>query len=873
MTKDKISSPPKLATRFLNWFIKPELSEEVIGDLEENYLTKVQEKNERAANLNYWYQVLNYLRPFAIRNNLLTELNPIFMLRHNLKISFRTLIRDRGYTVINVGGLALGMAVALLIGLWIRDEFNTNKYHKNYEHIAAVMQNQTFDGEVRTNWSVPRQLGTVLREDYGHHFKHVVKASFGRSMLMEVGDKKISVGGHYAEPDAPEMLSFRMRYGNWNGLQDPSSIFIDESVAQSLFGDQDPIGQTIKIGNAIDLKITGVYEDLPITSAFYEAEFFAPWEFFLKRFNLEERTGWGNNWFQTFVQLNENEDFAVVSENIKNSKLDAVGRESDFAQINPQILLHPMSNWHLYGEFENGENVGGRIQYVWMFGIIGLFVLLLACINFVNLSTARSERRAKEVGVRKAIGSQRRQLIGQFFSESFLVTGFAFIVGLLLVQLSLPMFNEVADKQIAVPWSSSWFWGAGLGFCLLTGLLSGIYPAFYLSSFHPVKVLKGTFRTGRLSSLPRQALVVIQFTVSIALIIGTLFVFRQIQHVKNRPIGYDNNNLLTVSIRTDDMNEKFDLFRNDLLQTGMVEAVAKSESRITSTGVTNSGFDWEGKDPNMSEEFSTLRVTHEFGKVIDWQIVEGRDFSLDRPTDTATFIINEAAVEYMNMDNPVGKIIDWKYDVPRQIIGVVENMVTQNPYEPVRPMLFFLDYNRSFNAAIRLKPSAVVSDAIPAIETVFKKYDPVNVFSYEFADEEHARKFRSEVRIGKLSGFFSLLAIIISCVGVFGLAAYVAARRTKEIGIRKVLGASVLNVWQLLSKEFVILVLLACGMAIPIAWYFANDWLQGFEYRTALDWWVFVVAAVAALGITLMTVSFQAVKAAVRNPSESLRSE
>ena len=870
---NKHITPPHLAQRFLFWFLKNDLAEEVAGDLEEQFYTQLEEVGARRAKMDYWYQILHYLRPFAIRH--FSHLSPFFMFRHNIKISFRTLVRNRGYSFINIGGLALGMTVAMLIGLWIWEEWSFNQHHENYESIAAVMQNQTFNGEVETWWSQPRQTADALKEEYGAHFKHVINSSWPNDMLMEVGESKISKDGLYMEAGAPDMLGLEMIYGSKDGLQDPSSLLIAESVATTLFGAGDPVGETIKIGNAVDMKVAGVYKDIPLNSSFSETEWLASWDFFMDRFNYEPRSGWGNSWFRSFVQIEDQADIDEVSHLIKDVKLNAVAssENANAARFKPQIFLHPMNKWYLQSEFKNGKSIGGNIQYVRLFGVIGLFVLLLACINFVNLSTARSERRAKEVGVRKAIGSRRKQLIGQFFSESFLVTGLAFALALLLVQTLLPSFNTLADKEIVMPWNNPCFWSISLGFCLLTGLLSGIYPALFLSSFHPVKVLKGTFRVGRSAALPRKALVVVQFTVSVALIIGTLVVFRQIQHVKNRPTGYDNNNLVMTFIQTEKMNQQFDAFRHDLLRTGLIEEAALSESRITSTNITNSGLTWPGKDPNMADEFVTMRVTHEFGKVVNWEIKEGRDFSREMATDSMGFVVNEAAVQYMDLENPIGTKIDWGEGEVYHIIGVVKDMITQSPFQPVKQSIFFLDPNRSYCANIKLKPTANMSEAISQIETTFKKYDDVNIFDYTFADERYARKFQGEERIGQLAGWFTLLAIFISCLGVFGLAAFMAERRTKEIGIRKVLGATVPQLWQLLSKEFVYLVLIACVVAAPLAYYYSSNWLLGFEYRTELSWWVFAVAGLGALVITFLTVSFQAVKAALVQPGDSLRAE
>ncbi|MEM1121135.1 MAG: FtsX-like permease family protein, partial [Bacteroidota bacterium] len=577
--------------------------------------------------------------------------------------------------------------------------------------------------------------------------------------------------------------------------------------------------------------------------------------------------------FRVYAQIAENATMEQVSEAIKDVKADNI--EPDYAQRNqPELFLHPMKKWYLYGQFENGKNVGGRITYVRVFGIIGLFVLVLACINFMNLSTARSEKRAKEVGIRKTLGSVRSQIVGQFYSESILVALFAFALALLLTQLFLPTFNEISGKEIALLWSSPWFWASSIGFMLFTGLLAGSYPSFYLSSFQPIKVLKGTFRAGKWASVPRKVLVVLQFTVSISLIIGTVFVFKQIQHAKNRPTNYNRDNIVRIPIKNKDaIIPHLRTLETDLLNSGGLTSVAITDSRITSMGTTNGGFTWEGKDPNASNDFTTLRVTYDFGKMVDWQIVEGRDFSKDFATDSTAFVINEAAVEYMGLENPVGTIMR-RGDYEHRIVGVVKNMITQSPYEPVRQMLFMLHEGRFHNFInVKLHPESDVRETLAKVETIIKKYDPINDFEYEFADDTFARKFGDEERIGKLAAFFAGLAIIISCLGLFGLATYMAEQRTKEIGIRKVLGASVTNLWQLLSKEFILLVVIASILAIPFAYYFTNNWLANYTYRTEVSWWVFVVVSLLALVITLVTVSVQAVRAALVNPVKAIQQE
>ena len=794
------------------------------------------------------------------------------MLKNNLKIVWRNLFKNKSFSFINIGGLALGMLVFLMISLWVYDELSYNQQYENTEHMAQVFQNQTLNGNVETWTNQAMQLEPELRNKYGDNFKYIVTANGIFDYLLSHEDRKITTGGGYFGADIAEMLSLKMLRGTRNALKNPTSVLLSVSAAKALFGASDPMGKAIKINNKLEVAINGIYKDLPKNTSFGALTFIAPFELLVQSRNFKERVGWGNSWFSTYVQIEEKTTMQQVSATIKDVKYNNI--DPEFAKkTNPELFLHPMNKWYLYSRFENGINIGGRIEYVWLFGVIGLFVLVLACINFMNLSTARSEKRAKEVGIRKTLGSLRLQIIAQFFSESLLVTFIAFALTLLLTQLLLPAFNQIAGKELSLPLNNPWFWGLSLGFTLFTGLLAGSYPSLYLSAFQPVKVLKGTFRTGRFAALPRKVLVVIQFTVSISLIIGTIFIFQQIQYAKDRPTGYNRDNLIRIPIKNKEVIPHFQALRTDLLNTGSIEEMAGTDSPLTSTGVTNGGFTWAGKDPNASNDFTSLRVTYEFGDMVDWEITEGRDFSRNFATDTTVFILNEAAVAYMELENPIGTIME-RGGQQHKIVGIVKNLITQSPYDPVRQTLFMLHEKEFLNFInVKLKPESNVRETLSEVETIFKKYDPVNSFEYEFADETYTRKFQSEERVGKLASIFAILAILISCLGLFGLASYVAEQRTKEIGIRKVLGASVFNLWKLLSKEFILLIFISCLIATPIAYYFTSDWLQGFTYRTHISWRIFAIVALFALLITLITVSFQAIKAALMNPVNSIKSE
>ena len=797
------------------------------------------------------------------------------MLRNYLKTAWRNLLRNKVYSFINIGGLAVGMAIASLIGLWVYDELSFDKYHRNYDRIAQVMWFTTLNGEVQEKLSVPIPLAAEISNKYPHDFEHVVLSSNTEVRVLAYGDKSFTRSGNFMESTAPEMLTLAMRRGSRGGLKDPASILLSESVAKTLFGETDPMNKFIKLDNKTALKVTGVYQDFPPNSSFRQVTFLVPWSWYKtsQAWISKSQQQWDNNSFQIFVQLAPRTDMEQVSGKIKHIILT---NRKDIADRKPAVFLYPMSQWHLYSEFKNGLNVGGRIQYVWLFGLVGGFILLLACINFMNLSTARSRQRAKEVGVRKSVGSVRSQLIGQFFTESLLVVSIAFVLSLTLVLFMLPLFNELVDKKLSLLWNKPVFWLLGLGFSLLTGFIAGSYPAFYLSSFQPAKVLKGTFVAGRFAALPRRALVVMQFTVSITLIISTLIVYRQIQHAQNRPVGYNRNGLLMLQLNTPDVHAHFDAVRTDLLNSGAVTEVAESQSPTTEVWSNNGGFNWPGKDPRLQTDFATIGITFGYGKTVGWQFKAGRDFSRTFSTDSSGFVLNEAAVKFMGLKDPIGKTIQWGGDDFKnsfKVIGVVKDMLMSSPYEPVKQTVFYImPYVGNF-LNVRINPAISTSEALPEIEAVFKKYSPGVPFDYKFASQEYALKFAAEERIGKLALIFAVLAIFISCLGIFGLASFMAEQRTKEIGIRKVLGASILNLWGLLSKDFVVLVLAAVGIATPIAYYFLSNWLQKYEYRTDIAWWIFALSGAGALVITLLTVSFQSVKAALMNPVKSLRSE
>lgn len=796
------------------------------------------------------------------------------MFKNHLKIAWRNLKRNKGYSLINIGGLAVGIAIVMLIGLWIYDEVSFNKNHENYDQIAQVLVHKAANGNTRTRPVIPFPLGNELRNTYGSNFKHVVMSSYHGDNILSVQNKNLTISGSFMEPDILSMLSLKMVSGNWEALKDPNSIVISKTTAEAFFGDLDPIGQPMEIGNLLTVMVTGVYEDLPSNAEFKGLKFIAPWDLYAASYDWVRRARdlslWDNNSYQLYVQIAEGTSMEGVSSKIKNTINDNLNENQ--RDTNIELFLHPMKNWHLRSDWANGVNIGGFIKYVWLFGIIGIFVLLLACINFMNLSTAQSERRSKEVGIRKSIGSSKNQLVGQFLGEAFLVVVLAFMLAVFLAFGAIPFFNQLTDKQIVMPFASIYFWGASAFFIAGISLLAGGYPALYLSSFKPVKALKGVFRAGKSATAFRKTLVVVQFTVSVILIIGTIVVQKQIENSKNRPIGYEQEGLVMIEKVTEDYEGKYNLLRNELKKSQAVLEMSESSSPVTGLWSSGGGFEWEGKPADFVTNIFTVCLSHDYGKTIGWNIIEGRDFSREFSTDSTAFILNEAAVKYMGLKNPVGKTIRWN-NQQHKVIGVVKDVVAVSPFEPVRQAVYMIKYNNTNWIELKLNPEKSITESLATIEGVFTKHVPNVPFEYEFVDDAFSKKFASEERTRRLSSVFAFLAIFISCLGLFGLTSFVAEQRSKEIGVRKVLGASIFNVWKMLSKDFVVLVMVSCIIAIPIAYYLMNNWLQNYQYRIEISWWIFVLAVLGALLVTIVTVSFQAIKAATVNPVKSLRTE
>jgi putative ABC transport system permease protein len=796
------------------------------------------------------------------------------MIKNNFLVAWRNILKSKGYSSINIVGLAIGMAVTLLIALWAVNEYSYDRNLPGYRQLYQVKVNFTsqHDG-THTQEAISLPLADVLRKDIPG-IKRVAETDWigNEASDLIVGDKKLYLNGGAAGSAFWQMFPFPFVKGDpVTAFRDPFSIVIDESTAKALFGDKDPLNQTIKIDNDKVVKVTGVIKNLPPNSSM-QFSFLMPFAFKeqTQDWVKDSRTAWTHNSFQIFVELEPGVSEAQLAPKIKDL---VVQHSPEMRPGKPAIWLQPYKDLHLYTDYKNGKVAGGFIDYVHLFTMIGLLVLVIACINFMNLSTARSEKRAREVGVRKALGSLRKDLIIQFLTESVVIALMAFLLALLLVMLALPFFNTLTGSMIRMPWSSPLFWCSMLGYVLLTGLFAGSRPAFYLSSFNPVKVLKGNIRLGKAAALPRKILVVAQFSCSVALIISTVIVYRQIQYAKNRPTGYDANRLMMTDMSSD-LVTNFPALRHELIQSGVVEDAATSSSMVTQMQSHCMLDNWPGKTAaDESVNIGSVWVSGTYFKALGMQIVAGRDFSDNINADSAGVILNEAAVKRIGLKDPIGRIIKWNcYEGPVRVLGVVKNALMESPYKPVAPAIFY--HSQWGNSMLyRLSAHVKTQDALPVLAKLFGKYNPAYPYSYKFVDEEYSRKFTIELLVGKLAGIFAGLAILISCLGLFGLAAYVAEQRTREIGIRKVLGASVSQVWMLLSKDFMLLVVISCLIASPIALYFLQGWLQQYDYRISIGVDVFLFSALAAIGITLVTISTQAIKAAVANPVKSIRTE
>jgi putative ABC transport system permease protein len=788
------------------------------------------------------------------------------MLKNYFKIAIRSLLKNSVYSFINITGLSIGIASAVLILLWVADEYSYDRFQKNYDSIYKLYQSQQWAQGIGTGNSMPFPLKETIKEK-SSQVKHVVMTNWGEGNMLQVGEKRLNKFGLSASEDFFKIFSFEMIKGDSStALSDPSSIVITESTAKAFFDDEDPINKLIKVDNGQELKVTGVVKDVPVQS-FARFDYVLPFSYYeaTQSWVRYAKDTWDNNSFQMYVQLQPGATEADVNSSIKD-----IIKDNNPQAPTAKLFLHPMSKWRLYSNFENGINSGGMIEYVRLFTAIAIFVLVIACINFMNLATARSESRAREVGIRKSVGSRRKELIFQFLGESVMVTFISSALAIVLVELLLPSYNTLVNKSISIDYSNPWLWAIAMGWILTIGIFSGSYPAFYLSSFQPVQVLKGKIKIGKGDTAPRKVLVTLQFGFSIFLIIGTIVIYQQIMHVKNRDLGYDRENLMQIWTNGE-LETNFQTIREELVRTGVVKSVCKSNSPITSI-FSNNEVKWKGMPTEQRVAFSTIATEYDYTETMGIKMIEGRDFSRDFKSDSMAVVINQAAVDLMGMEEPIGQKLTFN-NQELEIIGVMPNVVMDSPYQPVEAMTLIFSPSWSSTITLRLNKTDNLDESINIVEDVFKKLNPTYPFEFRFADTDFEKKFSTINLISRLATIFASLAILITCLGLFGLAAFTAEQRTKEVGIRKVMGASVSSLVLLISKDFTRLVVFGFLISGPIAWWFLNNFLERYSYRINILWWVLPAAGTASLLLALIIVSTQALRAARANPSKSLRSE
>lgn len=785
------------------------------------------------------------------------------MLRNYILIALRQLRKNKVFSVINISGLAIGMAAVMLILIWVHNELSYENFQENKERIWQLWNKGEWSGNLQCWPNTPKVAAKSLRQDFPEVGK-VARFNWANMALLNYNGKKINARGNITDPEFLDIFTFPLVKGDKAHLfDDLHSIVITERLAKKLFGDADPVGKIVRRDNELDFKVTGVLKDLPNNTRF-NFEYLLPWSFLISREGDE--TEWGNNSVMTYLLLKENVKMDPVQQRVAGLRKKY---QKDYDGID--MFLYPMKRWRLYSVFENGVENGGRISLVRLFVIISAFILLIACINFMNLSTARSERRAKEVGIRKTVGAVRAALVRQFLGESVLLAFFAWLLSLFLVQLTLPAFSQLIGQKLSIHYDSFWFWLSSFGFVLLTGILAGCYPAFFLSSFHPTAVLKGTFKAANTLVTPRKVLVIVQFSFAIALIICTVIVKQQISYVQDRDAGYNRENLAYYYIRTG-LEKNYPVLRRELLSNGLAEAVCKTSSPITEGWSDSWGFEWRGKDPNDKTDFDRFCADGDFVKTMGLTITKGREIDLEKfPSDSTALLINESAQRVMKFKDPIGEIIR-DGDQQWHIVGVFRDFILNSPYFPTKPMMVE-GAKGWFNVIhLRLKPTISAAET-KRIDALFNKYSPGFDYTITFVNPDYEQKFSSEKRVGVFASVFAGLTIFISCLGLFGLATYMAESRIREIGIRKVLGASVVNITTMLASNFAKLVVVAIVIATPLSWWFMSRYLQDFPYHVPIRWWVFITAGVGALLIAMLTVSFQSVKAALSNPVKNLRTE
>lgn len=890
----KKPTPPRWATRLLRWYCAPHLLEEVQGDLDEEFDYQVQRIGYRKAKLDYIRSVLGFMRPFAIKRKS-SPSTPFLLMnlyKHYVVVAARNVTRHKTFSAINIVGLALGMTCFLMIFLWVQDEKQVDNFHANGESLYAVYQKFIQNGETSGGYSTPRDLAgeilkTIPEVEYASSYITGYELPWGHPETFQVGDKLHKLEGARAGQDFFTMFSYPLLAGDpRTALKDKSSLAISRKMAEMFYDSpEQALGKSIRYENRLDFIITAVFEDLPVHSTL-KFDYIVNWEAYAAEQSQIDHASWN---IRTFVQLRPGADPALAEAKMRHLWENRVEKNAGYEV---EFGLQRYGDQYLHGKFSNGVPDGGRIEYVRIFTGVAVFILIIACINFMNLATARSVKRAKEVGVRKVIGSSRTYLIGQFFGEAILLSLFAMTLSLLLLQLALPAFNTFTGKEIASPVMIPAYWIILLGLVLVTGVVAGSYPALFLSSLKPVRVLRGVVRFTSSALWLRKGLAVFQFSLSIILIIATLVVSSQTNYIRTTHLGYDRENMIYIRIEGEMTKEdKYLAFKEAASKMpGIVMVDRGSEAPHAMSFGVSDAIDWEGKNKEItigmnsisSNQFDNIAGTkvsfyptsvgYDFIKFMNLKIVEGRDFSRAIPTDTAAFMINETAAKQMGIKDPIGKWIS-AWDKKGHIIAILKDYHIHSLHEPIRPLLVDVKEDLNFGLILVRTEPGKTDEAIASLSKIYKELNPNYPFAFQFLDQEYDKMYRNEQVITTLSNIFAVLAILISCLGLLGLVMFSAEQRVKEIGIRKVLGATITNIIGLLSRDFIMLVVIAFVIAAPIAGYFMHQWLQGFTFKVGLSWWIFAISGASALLIALLTICVQAIQSAVANPVESLRAE
>ena len=787
------------------------------------------------------------------------------MIKNYLKVAWRNLARNKAHTFINVAGLSVGLACSLLIMLWVQDERSVDGFHANGKQLYQVYERNAYDGKVDAGYNTQGLLADELKRRIPE-IQYASGLEQNHPLTFEAGNKIIKMDGTFAGSDFFSMFSYSLLQGTpETALNAPPAVAISRKMAESFFGSAEKaMGKTIRMENRDNLLITAVFENIPANSS-QQFDFLRSWKGYVAE------NGWVNNWGNTspatFVRLRADADRDKVAAKIKDF-INLYKSETNAAHTD--LLLQPFSEKYLHSTFKNGQVDGGRIAYVSLFSIVGIFILLIAAINFMNLSTARSIKRAKEVGVRKVIGAARQAIMGQFICEAILLTSISMLIAIVLVLVLLPQFNNLTGKHLLVPIDQPLFWITLFGLLALTSLVAGSYPAFFLSSLNPVKILKGRLKFSAGAAFFRKGLVVFQFTLSVILIIGTIVIYRQMQYMRTKNLGYNRENLLYIPLEGNLIN-KYDLFKQEAENMPGVQVISKMKESPTVIGHSSDNIGWTGKDPSVTTLFSDATVGYDFVKTMKLELKDGRDFSKEF-ADSSNYLVNETAAAKIGYKNPVGQPLSWGSNKGK-IVGVLKDFHFNSMHEAIEPLVIRLSEKQKWGTILVRVQAGKTKQVIGGLEKICKDLNPEFTFSYQFSDQEFAKLYNSERVVSKLSNYFAFLAIFISCMGLLGLAMFTAEQRLKEIGIRKVLGASAGSLFSLLSSEFLLLVVIALVIASPIAWYAMSKWLQSFAYHTAVQWWIFAISGGLVVLIAMATVSFQAVKAALVNPVKSLRSE